>query len=148
MNARIPSGRATGALFYAADSPVGNLQVETRRPYLSATTLTPLDAMFVFQHNPLPPPIFSIQPWSIDFVGVNGTRAIPLKEIWPLGSVDVTAVLQYAGNGRAFSVPPMTNGWEPRWQVGIAANDWWRGTPLRAVVNRLGGARDIRTRFS
>ncbi len=143
--AMIPDGKDAAALFHAADAQRDNLQVETAREYLAAEALTPAEVVFVCQHNPLPPKSFSDQPWSVEISGVHLPRAVSLDEIRSLGNSEVTMVLQCAGNGRAYFPHTMMDGRGPNWQVGAAANVRWRGTPLRALIDVLGGPASARS---
>lgn len=143
----IPDGKDAAALFHAADAGRDNLQVETAREYLAAEALTPTEVVFVCQHNPLPPNSFSDQPWAVKIGGVDPPRTVSLDEIRSFGALELTTVLQCAGNGRAYFTHTMMDGRGPNWQVGAAANVRWRGTPLRAVLDALGGPASVRARY-
>ncbi|MEO1102653.1 MAG: sulfite oxidase [Pseudomonadota bacterium] len=113
--------------------------LETRREAMGAPPITPASELYV--RNSLPAPLASItedpDAWNIEFGGVAEPGAMTLGALKGLGIESVVAVLQCAGNGRAFF--EHEPGGTP-WRVGAAGNVVWTGVPLRRVIDAMGGA--------
>ncbi len=124
------------------DSPV-RLIVRGERPLNAETpvtafdkALTPTEHFFVRTH--FRPPQVDLRPWS---ASVEGLVENPLA-LHPADTsfkdyehVTLTAVLQCAGNGRAFFEPIVPG---VPWRKGAVGNATWTGVRLRDVLTRAG----------
>jgi DMSO/TMAO reductase YedYZ molybdopterin-dependent catalytic subunit len=98
------------------------------------TFVTPTDAFYVRNH--FAEPEIDIATWRLTVEGhVERTIALSYHELLALPSRSVTAMLECAGNGRAF-LDPKEHG--AQWAVGAAGNAEWTGVPLRDVLERAG----------
>jgi DMSO/TMAO reductase YedYZ molybdopterin-dependent catalytic subunit len=96
--------------------------------------LTPNDHFFVRSH--LSVPAVVLAPWTVEIGGeVERPQTLDLAEIARLKQVTVTAVLQCAGNGRAYFEPKIPG---VGWERGAVGNAEWTGVRLRDVLKRAG----------
>ena len=96
--------------------------------------MTPNDRFFIRHHFPVPD--VDAQSWSVRVDGALDTPfAVSLDELRALPAVTVSAVIECAGNGRAFM-----NGFASsiQWQLGGVGCATWTGVPLRSVLARAG----------
>ncbi len=102
-----------------------------------ALPITPLEKMFR-RDNLIPPP--PSKDWRLVLEGVSRPATFTVPELVDaLPTVEVTAVLQCAGNGRGLLAgpPPGTP-----WRTGAAANVRWTGIAVADLVALAGGAED------
>ncbi len=102
-----------------------------------ALPLTPVDKVFRRDNLPPPPPS---DHWELALEGVANPATFTLPDlVEALRPVEVTAVLQCAGNGRGLLAdrPPGTP-----WGTGAAANLRWSGVAVADLVDLAGGAKD------
>ncbi|MEM7694541.1 MAG: sulfite oxidase [Pseudomonadota bacterium] len=112
--------------------------METRRDHMGAPPVTPSNELFVRNNLPTPPASVVDDPdaWEVSFEGVGSPGTHSLGRLKEFGIVNVAAVLQCSGNGRAF-FGHETSG--SQWSVGAAGNVYWTGVPLAPVIEALGG---------
>ena len=116
-----------------------NNTLETERSALGVQPITP-DRQLYIRNNVSPPSdeiVADRDAWEVTFEGVGEPRTITVGELKTMGIETVTMVLQCSGNGRAYFEHKPSG---TPWQVGAAGCVMWTGVPLRAVVERLGGA--------
>ncbi|CAN7598443.1 sulfite oxidase [Pseudoduganella sp. LjRoot289] len=113
--------------------------LETRRAVLGASPITPAEHVFIRNNLPVPDAciVANRDTWSLRVDGVRNPRALRLKELKEFDAQSVAMVLQCSGNGRGMF--PSEPAGSP-WLVGAAACVQWRGVPVRALVQALGGA--------
>jgi sulfite oxidase len=102
-----------------------------------ALPLTPVDKLF--RRDNLPPPPLS-EVWKLTLEGVANPATFTVPDLVDaLRPVEVTAVLQCAGNGRGLLAdrPPGTP-----WRTGAAANLKWSGVAMADLVDLAGGANE------
>ena len=125
-----------------ADEPIaGELIVRNQRPLdlespASALNhwLTPNDLFYVRSH--FGSPAVGLGPWQLEVGGlVDRPRTLTLDDLEKFETVTAPAVLQCAGNGRAFHQPTVPGVAWGRGAVGQAA---WSGVRLADVLNRAG----------
>lgn len=113
--------------------------IETKRTALANNLLTAERDLYI--RNNIAPPSERIvadrDSWQVALEGVKSPRTLTVGELKAMGSRDLTMVLQCSGNGRGY-FPHKPSG--TPWQVGAAGCVTWTGVPLKAVVEKLGGA--------
>ncbi|HEV3163438.1 MAG TPA: sulfite oxidase, partial [Isosphaeraceae bacterium] len=117
------------------------LIVRSRRPVDLETPVevfeewrTPNDLFFVRSH--LGEPAVDLRPWKIEVSGlVKKELALEPADLRGFEQVSLPAVLQCAGNGRAFFAPTVPG---VPWQKGAVGNATWSGVRLADVLDRAG----------
>jgi sulfite oxidase len=107
--------------------------------------LTPNSRFFVRSHfGPPPTEAVSEAGWKLRVGGlVERPHEFMLKDLRQMEAVTVTAVVQCAGNGRAFHRPKVPG---VQWERGAVGNAQWTGVRLRDVLAKAGihaGARHV-----
>ena len=130
-------GKAPRMTVHNAESAVLETPVELLREHL----LTPKELMFV-RNNQVLPGALTLAPypsdsWNLELSGlVIPTRTVSLSEFIRLEQTLTVAVLQCAGNGRAFYArSAMTSG--TQWRRGGMAQVSWEGVRLRDLLDSL-----------
>lgn len=96
--------------------------------------LTPNDQFFVRSH--LSTPAIGLAPWSLQVGGLaDHPRAWSLDELQKLEQVKIPAVLQCAGNGRAYFRPRLPG---VQWEKGAVGQAEWSGVRLVDLLERAG----------
>jgi DMSO/TMAO reductase YedYZ molybdopterin-dependent catalytic subunit len=96
--------------------------------------LTPNDLFFVRSH--FGPPAVSLGPWRLEVRGlVERPLALSLADLGRMELVEAPAVLQCAGNGRAFFSPPAPG---LPWERGGVGNASWGGVRLADLLRKAG----------
>ena len=113
-----------------------------------ASYLTPNSRFFVRSHfGPPPTETVSEANWKLRVGGlVERSHEFILKDLRQMEAVTVTAVVQRAGNGRAFHWPKVPG---VQWGRGAVGNAQWTGVRLRDVLAKAGvhtGARHVQFR--
>jgi DMSO/TMAO reductase YedYZ molybdopterin-dependent catalytic subunit len=113
---------------------------ETKRDRLR-DAITPTDKFFVRGNFPFPDAsiLADRDAWSLEVAGVANPGSITVGELKQMETTEIVAVLQCSGNGRLFFEHEVSGS---PWGVGAAANVKWKGVPVRAVLERFGGAAD------
>jgi DMSO/TMAO reductase YedYZ molybdopterin-dependent catalytic subunit len=99
-----------------------------------AEYITPVDQFFVRTHVTVP----KVDPaaWTLRIEGhVAGEVSLTLAELRALPSVELVAVLECAGNGRALYQPSLPG---LQWVNGAVGNARWRGVRLRDLLQKAG----------
>ncbi|WP_181313774.1 sulfite oxidase [Phreatobacter cathodiphilus] len=98
--------------------------------------LTPAEAFFVRNNGDMPPAVDAGQ-WRLDITGeVERPLSFTLRELRESFSVvSVTAVIECAGNGRAFLDPPVSGA---QWRNGAVGCARWTGVRMRDLLERAG----------
>ena len=117
------------------------LTLETRRDRFGTSVVTPASLFFVRNNLPLPPLSIVDRPddWELEIAGVGEERKVTVRELKQWGLETTATVVQCSGNGRKFFEHEASGS---QWGVGAAACAVWSGVPVKAVVERLGGAVD------
>jgi DMSO/TMAO reductase YedYZ molybdopterin-dependent catalytic subunit len=112
------------------------LDAETPAPAL-ASWLTPNDQLFVRSHfGPPDPALVDPRRWRLRIAGaVERTLEWTLDDLLRLEQVDVTAVVQCSGNGRAFFQPKVPG---VQWERGAVGNVRWSGVRFGDLLRRAG----------
>src|ERR1700675_1890022 len=101
--------------------------------------LTPTELFYIRSHFSAP----KLEPASyrlrIDGA-VRNPFSLSYQELREMPSETRVAVLECAGNGRAFLVPQVEGA---QWELGAVSNAEWTGVPLRALLQRAGLADDV-----
>lgn len=96
--------------------------------------ITPVEQFFVRSHASVPR--VSASDWRLKIEGhVSTALTVTLDDLRNMPAVEVTGVLECAGNGRAFFDPPVAG---LQWRHGAAGNARWRGVRLADVLKRCG----------
>jgi DMSO/TMAO reductase YedYZ molybdopterin-dependent catalytic subunit len=102
-----------------------------------ALPLTPVDKLFRRDNLPPPPPSDG---WELALEGVANPATFTVPDlVEALRPVDMTAVLQCAGNGRGLLADRPSG---TPWGTGAAANLRWSGVAVADLVDLAGGAND------
>jgi sulfite oxidase len=125
---------------FASDQP-GGLIINSARPkdyempeQAFQNWITPVAQFFVRCHDY--GPHVSLADWRLKLDGlVNNRLSVTLDEIKELPHTTVIAVLECAGNGRAFYEPHVPG---MQWRSGAVGNGKWTGVRLRDVLQRAG----------
>lgn len=97
--------------------------------------ITPVEHFYVRSHMP-PPAALDATTWALDVEGEVGTPlTLSLDELRKMPSTTITAVLECAGNGRAFFDPPVAG---IQWEKGAVGNARWTGVRMADVLKRAG----------
>jgi DMSO/TMAO reductase YedYZ molybdopterin-dependent catalytic subunit len=120
-------------------------QLETPMSVFNESVITPNDAFFVRYHlSDIP---LSIDPdlFRLQIKGaVNSALTLSLDDLKKFEPVELIAVCQCSGNGRAFSNPRVGGGQSGN---GAMGNAKWRGVRLKDVLDKAGvkaGAKQVR----
>jgi DMSO/TMAO reductase YedYZ molybdopterin-dependent catalytic subunit len=97
--------------------------------------ITPVEHFYVRQHMPTPPGLDAAT-WMLQVEGeVDTPVSLTLDELRNMPSATITAVLECAGNGRAFFDPPVAG---IQWEKGAVGNARWTGVRMADVLKRAG----------
>lgn len=97
--------------------------------------ITPVEHFYVRSHLPVPPGL-EANTWTLQLDGeVNNTATLSLDDLRKMPSTTITAVLECAGNGRAFFDPPVAG---IQWSKGAVGNARWTGVRMADVLKRAG----------
>ena len=97
--------------------------------------ITPLEHFYVRSHMPIPMAL-DASSWSLQIEGdINTPTSLSLDDLRKMPSASVTAVLECAGNGRAFFDPPVAG---IQWTKGAIGNARWTGVRMADVLKRAG----------
>jgi DMSO/TMAO reductase YedYZ molybdopterin-dependent catalytic subunit len=97
--------------------------------------LTPVEHFYVRSHMPVPSGLDAAT-WMLQVEGeVDAPVALTLDDLRKMPSATVTAVLECAGNGRAFFDPPVAG---IQWEKGAVGNARWTGVRMADVLKRAG----------
>ena len=97
--------------------------------------LTPVEHFYVRSHMPTPTALDPAT-WALQVEGeINTPLTLTLDELKKMPSATVTAVLECAGNGRAFFDPPVAG---IQWGKGAVGNARWTGVRMVDVLKRAG----------
>ena len=97
--------------------------------------ITPIEHFYVRQHMPTPAGLEAAS-WRLHVDGeVDTPLALTLEDLRRLPAASVTAVLECAGNGRAFFDPPVAG---IQWTKGAVGNARWTGVRMSDVLKRAG----------
>ena len=130
----------------ATGSPLAGEPLITRvtRPFDAETPvetltswLTPIDRFFVRSHfGPPAPELVDESRWRLRINGlVDRPLTLSFKDLGQWEETTVTAVVQCAGNGRAFFRPRVPG---VQWERGAVGNARWTGVRLRDILTRAG----------
>lgn len=119
------------------------MRISTRPPHLETPfevfdegVLTPNDAFFVRYHLAGLPLSIDPDTYRLNVTGhVDTPLSFSLSELKSMQQVEVVAVNQCAGNGRAYSTPRVFGA---QLGNGSMGNARWLGVPLKAVLERAG----------
>jgi len=96
--------------------------------------ITPINRFFVRSHVAVPS--VSLSEWRLKVEGhVSTPLSLTMEDLRRMPSVEVIAVLECAGNGRAFFDPPVAG---LQWRHGAVGNGRWRGVRLADLLKRAG----------
>jgi DMSO/TMAO reductase YedYZ molybdopterin-dependent catalytic subunit len=97
--------------------------------------LTPVEHFYVRSHMSVPSGLDAAT-WMLQVEGeVDTPVSLSLDELRKMPSATVTAVLECAGNGRAFFDPPVAG---IQWEKGAVGNARWTGVRMGDVLKRAG----------
>ncbi|MGH8906243.1 MAG: sulfite oxidase [Egibacteraceae bacterium] len=122
---------AAAFVVHDADVP----QTELKRAFMGASLVTPYPLFFVRNHLVAPPP-HDGDAFTIVIGGVARPDQITVAQLKRMPRVVSAAVLQCAGNGRAYF--PNEQSGAP-WRLGAAGLGLWGGVLLSEVAARFGG---------
>ncbi|MFN2548033.1 MAG: sulfite oxidase [Myxococcales bacterium] len=98
------------------------------------TRITPIERFYLRNHFDLPQ--VDVKAWRLNVKGlVEKPLSLSLADLERMPQVTVEAVLQCAGNGRAFMVPHVPG---VQWRYGAMGNAEWSGVRLRDVLALAG----------
>ena len=125
----------------AAETATQDMIVRSARPEdmetpLSAFTswITPTEHFFVRSH--MSKPVVDVAAWRLSLDGlVSNPLTWSMEDIKKLPAVEMVAVLECAGNGRAFYKPGLPG---MQWTGGGVGNARWRGVRLADVLKGAG----------
>ena len=96
--------------------------------------ITPIDRFFVRSHHYTPD--VDLKDWSLEVTGsVEQPLKLSLEDLKKMPRVELTAVLECAGNGRGLYEPSMPG---LQWKYGGVGNAKWAGVRLADVLKRAG----------
>jgi len=113
-------------------------EAELKRFRMGASLITPYE-LFYLRNNLVPRGVASRSDYRLRVEGVRRPGRLSLADLERLPRVVVPALLQCAGNGRAFH--PHNPDGSP-WQVGAAGLGFWGGVLVREVAKLVGGPLD------
>jgi sulfite oxidase len=97
--------------------------------------ITPVEHFYVRSHMPIPQALDAAS-WSLQIEGdLNTPTSLSLDDLRKMPSTSITAVLECAGNGRAFFDPPVAG---IQWTKGAIGNARWTGVRMADVLKRAG----------
>ncbi|HYL37619.1 MAG TPA: molybdopterin-dependent oxidoreductase [Bryobacteraceae bacterium] len=97
--------------------------------------ITPVDLFFVRCHT-YTPERANLADWKLKLDGVvNQPLALTMDDLKHFPRVELVAVLECAGNGRAFYQPHVAG---TQWEFGSVGNTRWAGVRLRDVLEKAG----------
>jgi sulfite oxidase len=97
--------------------------------------ITPVEHFYVRSHMPIPVTLDAAS-WSLQLEGdLNTPTSLSLDDVRKMPSTSITAVLECAGNGRAFFDPPVAG---IQWTKGAIGNARWTGVRMADVLKRAG----------
>jgi sulfite oxidase len=97
--------------------------------------ITPVEHFYVRSHMPIPVTLDAAS-WSLQLEGdLNTPTSLSLDDLRKMPSTSITAVLECAGNGRAFFDPPVAG---IQWTKGAIGNARWTGVRMADVLKRAG----------
>lgn len=139
------AGAGLYSRFGSADVKTQGLIINSVRPKDFEMTLagfrdwiTPADHFFVRCHHYTPE--VKLADWNLKIEGVvNKPITLSLDDLKKMPKVTMAAVLECAGNGRAFYEPHVPG---MQWRYGGVGNGKWTGVRLRDVLERAGGVKD------
>ena len=100
--------------------------------------ITPTADFYVRNHHYTPD--VSLTDWHLQVDGVVNTPVtLTMRDLQQFPAISHVAVLECAGNGRAFFEPHLPG---MQWRYGGVANGRWTGARLRDVLERAGGVTD------
>lgn len=100
------------------------------------------DSWLFFVRNHFGPPAVELRPWSVGISGlVTRPRSYSIEDLNARPLVKRTAVLQCAGNGRAFFEPAVGG---VQWEYGAVGNAFWGGVRLRDLLEAAGVAAEAK----
>ena len=103
-----------------------------------ATLVTPTRLFFVRTHDD--PPVVDPARWRLEVTGaVARPLSLSLEDLRQRPQMLRLAVLQCAGNGRAFHAPRVPGA---QWQKGACGQAWWAGPSLAALLDEADAAPD------
>lgn len=101
--------------------------------------ITPIDQFFVRCHHYTPAAV-KIADWRLELAGlVNTPVTLTLDELKQLPRLELAAVLECAGNGRAFYEPHVPG---MQWEYGGVGCARWAGVRLGDVLKKAGGVKE------
>ncbi len=127
---------SAGSRLQAADMIVRSTRPEDFEMPLSGfgTWITPNDRFFVRTH--VYTPKVELSSWRLRLEGlVTNPGEISLEDLRKLPRVELTGVLECAGNGRSFYQPTVAG---LQWQSGAVGNARWAGVRLSDVLKNAG----------
>jgi sulfite oxidase len=135
------AGVASQAISPGADTPKRDMIVRSARPQdlelpLSGFDqwITPTDRFFVRSHHYTPD--VNLSDWHLSISGeVEHPVTLTMDEIKKLPRVEMVAVLECAGNGRALYEPPVPGA---QWVYGGVSNGRWAGVRFADVLAKAG----------
>ncbi len=99
-----------------------------------ADFITPVERFFVRSHVTVPK--VDLAQWRLEVQGhVSTPLTLTMNDVRRMPSYELIAVLECAGNGRAFYDPPVPG---VQWRNGAAGNGRWRGVRLADILQRAG----------
>ncbi len=97
--------------------------------------ITQIEHFYVRSHMPIPMAL-DVNSWSLQIEGdINTPTTLTLDELRKMPSTSITAILECAGNGRAFFDPPVAG---IQWTKGAIGNARWTGVRMADVLKRAG----------
>ncbi len=134
-------GRSAGTPAHSVPESTDGLIIRNRRPLDAetpveafATWRTPTGQFFVRSH--FGEPAVGLRPWTLRIDGlVERPEEYRIDALGRYGTVERPAVLQCAGNGRAFFRPIIPG---VGWERGAVGNAEWAGVRLRDVLTAAG----------
>jgi DMSO/TMAO reductase YedYZ molybdopterin-dependent catalytic subunit len=95
--------------------------------------ITPTEHFFVRCHTLIPE--VKLTDWKLEITGlIERPQSLMLADLKKLPHVELTSVLECAGNGRAFYEPRVAGA---QWRFGSVGNARWTGVRLRDVIERV-----------
>jgi len=97
--------------------------------------ITPFEHFYVRSHMPVPPGLDAAT-WTLQIDGEVATAtSLTLDDLRKMPAASVTAVLECAGNGRAFFEPAVAG---VQWGKGAVGNARWTGVRMAEILKRAG----------
>lgn len=125
-----PSGRAAGDMIVLSPSPK-DLEMPVDG---FIDEITPVEHFFVRCHTMTPQ--VKLADWKLEISGlVDHPVSLTMADLRKLPRLDMVAVLECAGNGRALYQPRMAGA---QWRFGSVGNARWTGVRLKDVLAKAG----------